>query len=373
MKREVIITKQAAFVSAALIEEGLLTEYAVDYLDKSGGGIYKGRVLRYVPGMQAAFVDIGLEKNGFLPLNETDAKPQSGQEILVQVKKEAAGEKGAFLTKEIVLAGTYVLYLPYTNRIGVSSKIADEPRRRELKEIVTAFRKNEDDGFVIRTAAQDVDLSAVTMEMDKLKTEWLTIEKESRARNAPCLLNTGVDKVQKLLQDYSGKIDSVLSDEKTLSEKYGCAAYEGSLPLRMVYDIDKQLTDGQKRRVWLKSGGYLVIDPCEAMTVVDVNTGKYTGGHLLEDTVLTLNLEACSEIVRQVRLRNLSGIIIIDFIDMQREEARSRVRETLQALFASDRKHTEVYGFTKLGLLEITRKKDSLPLSLALKEMSAHA
>jgi Ribonucleases G and E len=336
MKREIFETAQAT----ALFEDGVLMEYLPAKKEESAGGIYLGRVERYVPGMQAVFVDIGLTKNAFLPL-ESKTPMQSGASLLVQVKKEPMGDKGAFLTQNISLPGTFSVFLPIGESVGVSAKIQDADLREMLKQIQLPYGS-----AIIRTAAQYTSLEDVQNELDELVCAYESIQAMAKVHNPPMSLWGAVDSAAKLKRDYEGRFEQAQSG----------------------YNLEKQLEEALKRRVWLKSGGFIVIDLCEAMTVIDVNTGKFTGKKHFGETILKTNLEACEKIVQQVRLRNLSGIILIDFIDMETEEARQAVFQKLTETFLLDRKGTTLEGFTKLGLMEMTRKRDSLPLAALMKE-----
>lgn len=371
MKREIVLLTRAERADAALMEDGLLTEYLPGVSQDVSGMLVKGIIERYVPGMQAAFVDVGMEKNGFLPLAQTllraPSAMQSKKAILVQIKKAPSGEKAAYLTEEVSLSGAYLVYQPFSNRVGVSAKITDEKRRGELKALAETLVTGQD-GLVMRTAAQMAPDHEIIAEWERLYDRWQGIMQSFEKQSGPCVLDAGNDPVKRLLNDYHGRIDLVTADSDALAARYQGVCYTGEMPLDAVYQISDELKKALGRKVWLSSGGFLIIDPCEAMTVIDVNTGRFTGKRALEDTILKTNLAACTEIARQLRLRNLSGIILIDFIDMQTDEARAQVQKALEDALKLDRKKTELYGFTKLGLMEMTRKKDSPPLWAALKE-----
>lgn len=348
----------------AVTEDGRLVEYLLDEPEsQTAEGIFLGRVERVVPGMRAAFIDIGQEKNGFLPLEERNLtspeKLQSGMAVMVQVKKEAQGSKGAFLSRDISLCGEYALVLPLSRMIGVSSRIAEEGKRRALHELAEEIAGGRF-GLVMRSAALDAPEGAIREETEALLSQWEEILKAAPTAHVPSLIHGARSVLESLLGDYRPRgIDRVHTDSPALAK-----ALEPIVPVTLstgdpiaLMGLHRQRDKALERRVWLSSGGTLVIDPCEAMTVIDVNTAKFTGKRQLEETILKLNLEACGEIARQVRLRNLSGIIIIDMIDMEREESRQQVLRALEEAFAADRVKTVIHGFTSLGLIEMTRKR----------------
>jgi len=341
MKREIFETENFT----AMFEDGVLVEYLPAAQETTAGAIFLGRITRYVPGMQTIFVDIGLEKNGFLPLKETNSQAarylQAGTMLLVQAKKEQSGEKGVFLTQQITLPGMYSAFMPFGTGLGVSAKIQDGALRNACKTISVPFG-----GAIIRTAAQYVSLETVQQELDELASLFEDLSAEAKTHSTPRLLFSPCEPHEKLKQDYTGRFETS----------------------QTVFSLEKQLQEALERRVWLKCGGSIVIDPCEALTAIDVNTGKFLGKKQPEATILKTNLEAAERIAQQVRLRNLSGIIIVDFIDLKSEEHRHAVQERLAEAFSNDRKQVEILGFTKLGLMEITRKRDSLPLSAQMKE-----
>lgn len=358
----------------AVVEDGRLVEYLPEEKEAAAEAVYLGRVERVVPGMKAAFVNIGQDKAGFLPLEEHSAKDlpklQSGQHILVQVRKEAQGVKGAFLTREITLCGEYVLLSPMSRMIAVSSRIEREGERKALKELGRSIA-GERFGLVMRAAALEAEEAAVRAEVDELWIKWEAIRKAAPTAHAPSVLHAPRTLLDAVLDDYRPRgIDRIVTNDAALAEQLKAVA-----PVQVMGDslfevgrISNQLANALERRVWLKSGGNLVFDPCEAMTVVDVNTAKFTGDRELSDTVLQLNLEACAEIARQVRLRNCSGIIIIDMIDMHHQEHRQQVLRELERCFADDRVKTVVHGFTSLGLVEMTRKRARPPLREVIKK-----
>ncbi len=335
----------------AVIEDGMLMEYLQEEKDDGSGTILLGRVGRLMPGLNCAFVDIGRKKNGFLPLDEesssfTGGKLRSGETMLLQIKKEENGEKGAYLTRDITLPGQFVIVMPMNRYTGVSSRIKDEADRERLKQTGSAIADGRF-GIVIRNAAEDADESAVREEAETIFARWKEIENQAASGGRPGT---------RLCQD---------SPLARLKADYAAGGYE------IVYetedpgpDIARQLKQAAERTLRLPGGGNIVIDRCEAMTVIDVNTASSAGRGSKQRTVLETNLEACEMIVRQVRLRNLGGIILIDFIDMSAETDRSLVIDRLNECFRNDRTKTVIHGWTKLGIIEMTRKRTSRELSV---------
>ncbi|MBQ8654235.1 MAG: Rne/Rng family ribonuclease [Clostridia bacterium] len=354
----------------AVAEDGKLVEYLCDTQSGSAEGICLGRVERVVTGMKAAFVDIGQEKNGFLPLEENTltgsfAKLLSGDRVLVQIKKAAQGVKGAFLTRDISLCGEYVLFMPMNRHVGVSSRIEDEAIRNGLKQLGREIAQ-ERFGLVLRSSAASADPEEIRRETDMLAEQWHNVEAAAPTAHAPSLIYQPRTLLDSVVDDYRFRgIDAAVTDDPAVAR-----SLEGVCPVRLTQedpmvsmDLIRHRDKALNRHVWLDSGGTLVIDRCEAMTVIDVNTAKFTGKKNLEETILRLNLEACGEIARQLRLRNLSGIILLDMIDMKDEAHRAQVLERLKECLASDRIKTVVHGFTSLGLIEMTRKKSRQPLA----------
>lgn len=361
-----------------ILEDGKLAEVFFPQEGDTAEAVLLGRVERIVPGMKAAFVDIGQEKNGFLPLEEKNtglSYPKTGDAVIVQIRKEAQGVKGAFLTRDISLCGEHMLLTPMSRMIGVSSKITEDGKRKALKETGRAIAQ-ERFGLVMRTAAENAPEEELAAEAERLFQQWEQIRRAAPTAHVPSILMQPRSTLEAVLDDYRPRgIDQIVTDDPAVAEKAAGIAPVQVIPenLLTICKIESQLKKAQERRVWLSSGGTLVIDPCEAMTVIDVNTAKFTGKRALEDTVLRLNLEACGEIARQVRLRNLSGIIIIDMIDMKTPEHRQMVLDALEEAFASDRVKTVIHGLTSLGLVEMTRKRSRPPLrEMLAKQEEAH-
>ncbi len=388
MPKEIFVTVDLDETRAAVREDGELVEIFVErpVTQRVVGNIYKGKVQNVLPGMQAAFVDVGLERNSFLYVDDalpfeselTDAKKltikdvvKPGQEVLVQVAKEPIGTKGARVTRHITLPGRYLVLMPNMEYIGVSRRISDEKERERLKSLASAV-KPPGMGMIVRTVAEGADAEDLTRDISFLVRLWERIRQRAKGTHAPALLHHDLGLVDRVLRDwFDADVDQLVVDNKaeydralelleftsprlkeqvrlynrpgeTLFDHYGLEA-----------DIDRAL----KRRVWLKSGGYLVIDHTEALTAIDINTGKFVGTTDLADTVFKTNLEAAREIARQLRLRDIGGIIIIDFIDMEVQEHRQQVLKTLEESLRRDRTRAHVLGLTQLGLVEVTRKK----------------
>lgn len=371
--REIYIRKGEG-MDVAVLEDGHLVEFLPSDGDASAEAIYLGRVERVVPGMKAAFIQIGQEKNGFLPLEERNLpdlpKLQVGMSVLVQVRKEAQGVKGAFLSRDINLCGEYVLFTPLNRMTAVSSRITRERDRKALKELARNISGGEF-GLIMRNASINAPEEAILAEVEELRARWESIRKAAPTAHVPSILHAPRTTLDLVLADYHPRgIDRICTNDAVLADQLSAYA-----PVMVMGDnlfdiarISTQVMKALDRRIWLESGGNLIFDPCEAMTVIDVNTAKFTGKHELADTVLQTNLEACEEIARQVRLRNLSGIIIIDMIDMVSREHHHAVLDRLNRAFAADRVKTVVHGFTSLGLVEMTRRRSRPPLRDVLKK-----
>lgn len=386
--KQIVIHCKPEMTQAVVIENNRLVEYDVQHSqDKQrSGSIYLGRVVNVLPGMQAAFVDIGLEKNAFLyiddllPVNvekQPRHKPsisdlvQPGQEIMVQVIKEPEGTKGARITTHFSIPGRWVVYLPDADYIAVSRKIESESEKTRLREMADSLRNGEE-GLIIRTVAAGQRKEALQRDLAELRSIWKSIvEREEMVGNPPQQLYQELDLLPRLVRDVIGDdVHEILIDDvevyheirqmlqrqnPDLSDRV--QLYKDEVPIFDTFGIHEDLNRLFRRKVWLPSGGYLVIDPTEALTVIDVNTGKFTGSTHLEETVFQTNLEAVDEIARLLRLRNIRGMIIVDFIDMSKEENRAAITEALTQAVRSDRSKTIIAGWTKLGLLEMTRKR----------------
>lgn len=386
MKR-MIVHCEPGSTEMALLEDGKLVEYAVERSQHRGlvGSFMKGKVVNVIPGMQAAFVDIGLKKNAFLyiddvlhPHLEKQPKPKPpitellkpGQELVVQVVKEAIGNKGARVTTHYSLPGRWIVYMPTSGYVAVSKKIGHEAEKQRLRSIGEELR-TEEEGLILRTVAEEEDVKSIAEDLLLLRNQWASILDKAKRLAAPVVLHHDLSMIQRLMRDaYSPETDELIMDnreqaEEALSflqgmlpgESPDVIIYEGETPVFDHYDVRPQLEKDFQRKIWLSGGGYLVWDTTEALTVIDVNTGKFTGGASLEDTVFQTNLEAAEEIARLIRLRDTGGIIIADFIDMDTDTHRAAVCERLEQAMYGDRTQHHILGWTRLGLLEMTRKR----------------
>ncbi|USD37264.1 MULTISPECIES: ribonuclease G [Ferrimonas] len=377
----------------ALLERGQLQEVHIERRGKLGivGNIYRGKVTRVLPGMQAAFVDIGQDKAAFLhasdiiPHTECVAEPEKkqfqaqdiatlvrpGQDIMVQVTKDPLGTKGARLTTDITLPSRYLVFMPGAAHVGVSQRVESEQERERLKKIVGQF-VDTDGGFIIRTAAEAASEQELAHDAAFLRRVWRKVsERRRRPGGKVTPLYEDLTLPRRILRDLAiSKIERVQVDSRLAIAELTEFAEEfvpevapvlehftGPSPLFDLFDVENEIQRSLERKVELKNGGYLIIDQTEAMTTIDINTGAFVGHRNLEETIFNTNLEATRTIAHQLRLRNLGGIIIIDFIDMTSEEHRSRVLSTLQAALDQDRVKTSVSGFSRLGLVEVTRKR----------------
>lgn len=328
----------------AVTENGKLTEYIPYEKADQSGVILLGRIDRMMPGLNCAFADIGRKKSGFLPAEEesgsfSGGKIRSGETVLLQIKKEETGEKGAYLTRDITLPGRTVIVMPMNRYIGVSGRIKDEEIRNRLKTAGAAVSQGRF-GLVMRNAAAEAEEGEIRAEAEALFTEWEQILERARQGGKPGLVLRNDDPLTRLKEDYAaGGFETETAGPETEAE------------------INRQLKQSAERTLRLPGGGNIVIDRCEAMTVIDVNTASFAGNGTKERTVVETNLEACDAIAQQARLRNLGGIILIDFIDMDEETDRSLVSERLAEGFSADRVKTVIHGWTRLGLMEMTRKR----------------
>jgi ribonuclease G len=357
----------------AILENGRLSEIFIERMwdHQKAGEIYKARVESVLPGISAAFVSIGDGRNAFLYLNDAkDMEVVPNQELVVQVTKSARKNKGARVTPRLSLPGRYLVLIPHGEEAGVSRRIAVEEERRRLRHFARKLR-GEDYGVIIRTAAEGVDEEALDQDVQSLLALWREIEHNASRQAAPCLLYKDMGLLGRVLRDeVHGDIDEILvngeeefeSVRSFVSMLYGenrpdVTFYRGVIPLFEYYGIDREIEQALERKVWLRSGAYLVIEHTEALTVIDVNTGKFVGDMDMRHTVLATNLEAADEIARQLRLRAVGGIVVVDFIDMEFEEDRQTLLARLEEVFHSDRSRARVFSLTQLGLVELTRKR----------------
>lgn len=396
---QILINLTPRETRVAVVGDGVLQDLFVERVCAKGlvGNVYLGRVVRVLPGMQSAFVDIGLERTGFLHVadlfeahsEDDETKPiehvlHEGQSLMVQVAKDPIGTKGARLTTTISLAGRKLVYLPRDPHIGVSQRIEDEAMREHLKELLTSIRpETEKGGYIIRTSAEEgATAEEFEQDMAYLGRLWKEIRASRDTKPAPSLLYQDLSLAQRVLRDMVHQTTEAIEidDEKSYEELVEFAErfvpdvrghlklYKGERPLFELHGIEEEISRALERRVDLKSGGYLVFDQTEAMTTIDVNTGRFVGKRDFSDTVFKTNLEAAQVIARQLRLRNLGGIIIIDFIDMACDEHREAVLAELRRSIASDRTRMTVSDFTELGLVEMTRKRTRESLAHVLCE-----
>ena len=380
-----LIAGSADAAQVAIVEDGTLVETYVARQAKRSlvGNIYLGKVQNVLRGMEAAFVDIGQPRNAVLYIGEVvtvtdedvegDANPridqvlQSGQSVLVQVTKDPMGAKGARLTTEVSLAGRYLVLVPRGSGYGISRRLDDDERQR-LREIAKRIRPD-GYGLIVRTAAEAVDEDELTKDLARLVRLWEEIDARAAKASAPHEIYVEPDLVIRVVRDVFSKDHErlVIEDRETyervtsylsavapeLVEKV--SLHQGDEPLFAAENVLDQLRKALERKVWLPSGGYIVIDRAEALTVIDVNTGRYVGKTSLEDTVVKTNLEAAAEVVRQLRLRDIGGIIIIDFIDMLLARNRELVLKAFRDELLRDKTKTQVIGISPLGLVEMTR------------------
>jgi len=397
MTAEILVNVSPREVRAALVESGVLQEMFLERANRRGliSNIYKGRVSRVLPGMQAAFVDIGLERTAFLhasdivhpaigengqpdqPVSESgtadiQALVTEGGEILVQVLKDPLGTKGARLTTFITIPSRYLVYMPNGRGVGISARIEDEAERHRLREAASMFlRADESGGYIVRTAAEGASPDAMRADMMFLQKLWgVLCEKAALAKPGKLVhedlplavrvlrdvVSSGVDKVSvdhaetfQRMTEFAGTFMPDMADRIEL--------YSADRPIFDLYGVEDEIQKSLERKVPLKSGGYLIFDQTEAMTTIDVNTGAYVGHSTLEDTIFRTNLEAAVAIARQLRVRNLGGIIIIDFIDMEKEEHRKQVLQALEKALGSDHAKNHISSVSPLGLVEMTRKR----------------
>jgi ribonuclease G len=423
MYKQLIVNVSDHETRVALLEDGTIVEL---YVDRGGdsdvtGNIYKGRVLRVLPGMQAAFVDIGLNQAAFIyvddvyssdfkeyerifqidteePDSETEGtlEPETaktkryfqieeliteGQELLVQVVKSPIGTKGARISSNISLPGRFLVLMPTSDHIGISRRIESEAERERLRNAARDLRTGSY-GYIVRTAAEGEPAEKLASEMSFLDNLWENIQRKFEKAPTPSLLNQEISvslravrdllihEVEKLVIDAKPTYDSVLSflDIYMPGLKDHVVLYEGTEPLFDAFNLEGDISRAIKRKVWLKSGGYITIEHTEALVAIDVNTGRYVGKHNLEETILETNLEAVKEIAYQIRLRDIGGIIIIDFIDMDKKPNQEKVFNALNEALLKDKSKTHVLPMSEMGLIQMTRKRTREPLTRIMCE-----
>ena len=406
MKREILINASQRETRVAILEDDQLVELLVDRPEarRMVGDIYLGKVEAVQPGLQAAFVDIGTEKSAFLhasdlvfdeggdededdggeaadeesrPAEGRGKAPQiqdvlkRGQQILVQVSKEPISTKGPRVTAQISLAGRFIVYMPFASRVGVSRKIGDRAERQRLREQMQQVLPADSGGVIVRTVSEDVTQETFSRELTTLINQWKRIKRKTHFMRAPALVHRETSLTRSLIRDiFSTKVDSLTVDSKQLYNEIaeylkGIAPeltervklYEEPVPLFDKAEIETEIRDLFKRRCDLPSGGYLIIEPTEALVSIDVNSGRYTGKKDPEKTILRTNVEAAREVARQLRLRDVGGIIVCDFIDMESKQNREKVLQELRTHLGRDRARTKAFAVSDLGLIEMTRQR----------------
>ena len=355
--KKIIISHKLGTTCAVVIAAGEVNAIYFERNDSPRliGNIYKGTVKNFLPGMQAAFVDIGREKNAFLQFN-SPKNFSVGQSVLIQIEKDESGTKGARATLNISLAGRVLIFLPTLNYIGVSNKIRGEERER-LHALAKKIRPS-DSGIIIRTAAQGCDEKILRDELADLQSLWKEILERNAKRKPPALLKSD-DLIEKILRDEFTEGTEIIVDNlkiyRRLSEIGNVTFYEGDAPIFEAFGVAEEISKIDKRELSLPSGGQIVIDKTEALTAVDVNTGKFIGRTDFDETVLKTNLEAAQLLLKQLKLRDIGGIIIVDFIDMDSDAHKKILMNFLRERAALDRNKTKIIDMTPLGLVEITR------------------
>ena len=423
MYKQLIVNVSNHETRVALLEDGTIVELHVDRGGDSDvtGNIYKGKVLRVLPGMQAAFVDVDLNQAAFIyvddvyssdfkeyermfqieaeePESETEANPElqalksrrnfqieelisEGEELLAQVVKSPIGTKGARISSNISLPGRFLVLMPTSDHIGISRRIESESERERLRNAVRDLRTNSY-GYIVRTAAEGEPAEKLASEMLFLNNLWENIQKKFEKAPTPSLLHQEISvslravrdllihEVEKLVVDSKPTYDAILSflDTYMPGIKDHVVLYDGAEPLFDAYNLEGDISRALKRKVWLKSGGYITIEHTEALVAIDVNTGRYVGKHNLEETILETNLEAVKEIAYQIRLRDIGGIIIIDFIDMDKKSNQEKVFNALNEALLKDKSKTHVLPMSEMGLIQMTRKRTREPLTRIMCE-----
>ena len=401
MSEEILINHTVHETRIAVVQQGVVQELHVERAAARGltGNVYLGKVSRVLPGMQSAFIDIGLERAAFLHVADLwqsraqqggSGQPMpiekvlfEGQPLLVQVIKDPLGTKGARLATQISIAGRLLVYLPQDPHIGVSQRIGDETERQALRQrLQSVLGETERGGYIIRTSAEDCELAELASDVEYLRLRWQGILDASRRLPAPSLLYQELSSTQRILRDVASDATTAIvvdsRDELDRLREFArtyvpsmlerLRAHAGDRPLFGLHAVENEIEKALGRRVDLKSGGYIIIDQTEALTTIDVNTGGYVGGRNFDDTIFKTNLEAAHALARQLRVRNLGGIIIVDFIDMVSDEHREAVLAELRKALARDRTRSTVNGFTSLGLVELTRKRTRESLAHLLCE-----
>lgn len=401
MDAEILMNVTPTETRVAVVENGVLQEIFIERTNHLGivGNIYQGKVVRVLPGMQAAFVDIGLERTAFIHAGELGGDATTpinqllheGQHVVVQVTKDPISSKGARLTSELSIPSRYLVYMPKTEHIGVSQRIEDEAERERLKALVSKCLEDEGfadlgAGYILRTAAEGVGEEEILADIRYLHRLWRKLEERIKECSTPTMIYSELPLSLRSLRDYvRPEVSKVLVDSRETYQKVEgfvqqyipeierlIEYYHGPRPVFELYSVEDEIQRALEQKVPLKSGGYLVIDQTEAMTTIDVNTGGFVGRKNLEETIFKTNLEAATAIGRQLRLRNLGGIIILDFIDMTNTEHQRQVLRMLEKVLEKDHTKTKISGVSGLGLVEMTRKRTRESLEQMLMESCPH-
>jgi ribonuclease G len=415
MKREILISSTPQEARVAVLEDDVLVEFLIERPDTGRivGDIFLGQVQAVLPGIQAAFVEIGTDKAAFLHASDLGDEEddedngngnggsggngrrsvppiqevvQKGQKLLVQVTKEAISTKGPRVTTQISLPGRFLVYMPQSSHIGVSRKIGDREERTRLRAMARDLLPKDAGGVIIRTAGEEITPDLLKRELKTLTDSWTKMQKKAKGVKAPALVHREAGLTRGIIRDiFTDKVDSLTVDDR---EVYGEIArylegvapdlesrvhlYDGRLPLFDEHGVEEAIREAFQRRVDLPSGGYLIIEPTEALVSVDVNTGRYTGKKDPEKTILKTNLDAAREVARQLRLRDIGGIIVVDFIDMETKANQERVLQELRTYLNRDRARTRAFQVSELGLVEMTRQRVRPSLYYSLTEPCAH-
>jgi len=401
MDAEILMNVTPTETRVAVVENGVLQEIFIERTNHLGivGNIYKGKIVRVLPGMQAAFVEIGLERTAFIHVNELGGDANTpisqlvheGQSIIVQVTKDPINTKGARLTSELSIPSRYLVYMPKTDHIGVSQRIEGEEERERLKALVNKCLEDEGfadqgAGYILRTAAEGVGEEEILADIRYLQRLWRKLEERMKeSPNATLIYSELPLSLRTLRDNVRPEVSKVLVDSRETYQKLSqfteqyipeigdrIEYYQGPRPIFELYSVEDEIQRALEQKVPLKSGGYLVIDQTEAMTTIDVNTGGFVGRKNLEETIFKTNLEAATAIGRQLRLRNLGGIIILDFIDMTDAEHQRQVLRMLEKVLEKDHTKTKISGVSGLGLVEMTRKRTRESLEHMLMECCPH-
>jgi ribonuclease G len=420
VSKQILINVAPWETRVAVLEDTTLVELHSERGHDHGlaGNVYKGRVVRVLPGMQAAFVDIGLEKAAFLHVSDVvapDADPSPvtdegeelevedghrrrrvqyapieerlsrGQDLLVQVSKEPMGSKGARVTAHVSLPGRFLVHMPGTDHLGISRRIADPEERDRLRDAVESER-SEGGGFIVRTACEGATKRDIRDDVRFLTRLWAHVRHSAEAATAPALVHRDLDLALRVLRDlFTADVERLVVDDPGEHARLRDFAevavprlagrvhlYEGTTPIFEQHGVETKIARALERRVWLKSGGYLIFDQTESLTTVDVNTGRYVGKKDQEETVLRTNLEAAKQVVQQLRVRNIGGIIVIDFIDMEKATNRKKVFDALIEAARADKARSNVLRISELGLVQMTRKRTRESLGQRLLEPCPH-